>query len=285
MNDPTRHLFASVLGKRLAGQKPGGLRKFPHHRESIFGGSRRAEIVVARVIERRFSPGPGGPKRSACGFVVRACHSLPIVTRNEERCDDVYRGGAHVGTLRRTTGGCVFRYLDDFFERHQNLPGGIATRLPYRVQEHRRQGDNLHPFFAGLLPEGRSPEITATRVNHRSLSEVRFQDLWRETIDRFNQDEPVISGVQEKISPAVSSFPIAAVSKRKGYILKLNPIDKPRLVENERSTYARRPSWREENSSSWLRIATSSPMAICTERTSVSSTVRWDFSCRQPTIC
>ena len=67
---------------------------------------------------------------------------------------DVYCGDERVGTLSRTQAGCVFTYEEAFHLRHQHLLGGIALHLPYEKRRHEHRGDNLHPYFAGLLPEG-----------------------------------------------------------------------------------------------------------------------------------
>ena len=46
------------------------------------------------------------------------------------------------------------------------------------------------------------------------------------------KSEPTLPGVQEKVSASTISFPLR-LSGRSAAILKLNPKDKPRLVENE----------------------------------------------------
>ncbi|MHB8875568.1 MAG: type II toxin-antitoxin system HipA family toxin [Myxococcaceae bacterium] len=184
---------------------------------------------------------------------------------------EVYRNAERVGTIRRTAAGCVFRYLDEFYAAHRALPGGVAVNLPYRQQELEHRGDNLPPYFAGLLPEGlrlkalvrraktseddmltlliaagpdtvgdlcvvpagETPGLSSPRVDTKRLEQTSFRALWEQTLEHLGPGEPVVPGVQEKISAAVISFPVAAVSKRKGYILKLDPEDKPRLVTNE----------------------------------------------------
>lgn len=184
---------------------------------------------------------------------------------------EVYRGDEPVGTLRRTPQGCLFRYLDDFFASHRGETGGLAVHLPFRRQIHEHRGDNLPPYFAGLLPEGlrlkalvqraktseddllslliaggpdtvgdvsvvppgSAPTLSNPAVNPKQVDRIRFRDLWAKTLEHLGPGDIIVPGVQEKISPAMISFPITAVSKRKGYVLKLNPSDRPHLVENE----------------------------------------------------
>ncbi len=181
---------------------------------------------------------------------------------------DIYRNATRVGELRRTSRGAVFDYDPTFHQAHQALPGGIALHLPYAQKTIETQGVNLHTYFAGLLPEGfrlrslvarakTSPDdlftllvaagsdctgdlfpipsgekietLQRAREELRPLDRVSFVDLFKQSID--SSDEPVVAGVQEKLSPSVISFPFATAGKR--WILKLNPADKPLLVENE----------------------------------------------------
>lgn len=184
---------------------------------------------------------------------------------------DVYRGDERVGSLARTQAGCAFTYEEGFYSRHQHLPGGIALHLPYGKRRHEHRGDNLHPYFAGLLPEGlrlksiihrfktsesdlftlllaggpdtvgdvsvveegTQPHLTEPVTRLQSLDSVSFAELWEHSLAAADAFEPSIPGVQEKLSPSMISFPLRAVSQRKAYILKLNPKERPRLVENE----------------------------------------------------
>jgi serine/threonine-protein kinase HipA len=184
---------------------------------------------------------------------------------------DVYRTAERVGTLGRTASGCLFRYLDDFYAAHRGQPGGLAVNLPFHPQVVEHRGDNLPPFFAGLLPEGarlkalvrraktseddlltlllaagpdtvgdlsvvaagEAPAPASPQVDMTRLEQTSFRDLWKRTLEHLGPGDFVVPGVQEKVSPAVISFPIAAVTRRRGFILKLQPDDKPRLIENE----------------------------------------------------
>lgn len=181
----------------------------------------------------------------------------------------VYRNAAHVGSLRRTAeGGAVFEYEAAFYEAHRALPGGIATHLPYAQRSIAAREGNLHPYFAGLIPEGARLRALLSRAKTSeddqftllvaagadcvgdlfpilpggslepletghpeltALDQVSFAELFRKSVE--SDDEPAIAGVQEKLSPSTISFPLAARGKR--WILKLNPADKPLLVENE----------------------------------------------------
>lgn len=182
---------------------------------------------------------------------------------------DIFRNEVRVGELRRTAeGGAVFEYAADFFEAHRALPGGIATHLPYAQRTIAAREGNLHPYFAGLLPEGlrlralvsRSktseddhftllvaagpdcvgdlfpvlPGASPSPLEHArevptALDQLSFGDQLERSL--VSADEPAIAGVQEKLSPSTISFPFATRGKR--WILKLNPPDKERLVENE----------------------------------------------------
>lgn len=181
---------------------------------------------------------------------------------------DVYRNTVRVGLLRRTAQGSVFEYDKAFFEAHQHVPAGLATHLPYAQRRIETRGASLHPYFAGLLPEGlrlrallrrsktseddlfsllvaagadcvgdlfpalpgaEPAQLLHQREERESFDTVSFKDLLRRSLE--GEAEPVLAGVQDKLSPALVSLPVATARKR--WILKLNPEDKPLLVENE----------------------------------------------------
>lgn len=136
------------------------------------------------------------------------------------------------------------------------------TMTPYQIQ-----GVNLHPFFAGLLPEGlRLTSIisnlktsrddlftifaaTASHTvgdvyaeslseeisNPPKLKEINFYEYFRELtqVNSYALGEDALAGVQEKVSASVIGFPLNIAKADKSYILKLNPKDKPNLVDNE----------------------------------------------------
>ena len=180
----------------------------------------------------------------------------------------VWRGESRVGRLERTAEGGTFTY--DAALLADPPDDGIAFRLPFARQSFDTRGTNLHPFFAGLLPEGIRLRALEERVKTSrddllsllaaagadcvgdvsisiddvpptgavpTLDKVRFEDidfaeLFRASIAGKRGAEPTVPGVQEKISAGMISFPIRSANKR-DFILKLNPEKMPRLVENE----------------------------------------------------
>lgn len=220
--------------------------------------------------------------------------------RSVERLD-IFRNAVRVGELRRTPeGGAVFEYEQGFFEAHRALPGGIATHLPYAQRAITAREGNLHAYFAGLIPEGLrlralvartktseddhftllvaagsdcvgdlfpvlpgqgTEPLEHARETPSELDQISFADQFKRSID--SSDEPVVAGVQEKLSPSIISFPFATRGRR--WILKLNPPDKELLVENEH------PRSSASASSSWSPSAISSATGISTPRTSASA--------------
>ncbi|MDP2274568.1 MAG: HipA domain-containing protein [Archangium sp.] len=182
---------------------------------------------------------------------------------------DVFRNTVRVGELRRTPeGGAVFEYAADFYEAHKALPGGIAVHLPYAQRTIAAREGNLHPYFAGLIPEGLRLRSLVTRAKTSEddhftllvaagadcvgdlfpmlpgskvppleprpeapaeLDRISFADQLKKSLE--SEFEPAVAGVQEKLSPSTISFPFASAGKR--WILKLNPPERELLVENE----------------------------------------------------
>ncbi|MDD2941943.1 MAG: HipA domain-containing protein [bacterium] len=71
----------------------------------------------------------------------------------------VYKSHELAGVIERTRGGCSFFYRQDYLTAHAAQSGAaVSFSLPLRETPYRLQGDNLHAFFAGLLPEGRRLE-------------------------------------------------------------------------------------------------------------------------------
>jgi serine/threonine-protein kinase HipA len=177
----------------------------------------------------------------------------------------VFRNAERVGTLERTAHGSRFEYDADFFERHRALPGGIARHLPYARRTTETHGVNLHPYFAGLLPEGLRlramvarlktseddlfsllvaagndcvGDLFVVRAGERpSLDEetlvvsheASFAELWAKTLEA--DTHPLVSGVQDKLSPSLMTLPVRTRGRR--WLLKLSPPDTPELVDNE----------------------------------------------------
>jgi len=159
-------------------------------------------------------------------------------------------------------------------QRTQAQVAGIAHHLPLEIGRVETVGVNLHTFFAGLLPEGLRlqalvrraktspddllsllvsagadcagdisviaddalPASTSPAVDVAHLDAVSFAEVFAESIEpgKRRPQEPVVAGVQQKISAAMISLPLRARGRRaSSYILKLNPPATPRLVENE----------------------------------------------------
>jgi serine/threonine-protein kinase HipA len=181
----------------------------------------------------------------------------------------VFVQNERVGALARTpSGGGVFEYAEDYFSAHQNFEGGVASTLPFRQKRFETQGVNLHPFFAGLLPEGRflsalesrlktsrddllslllasgsdaigdaefapegkKPVEPSPLIHFDSQSNIVFSKLFEQSLQKASDGLP---GVQDKISASMISFPIRANARAEAYILKLNPVDRHQLVVNE----------------------------------------------------
>lgn len=179
---------------------------------------------------------------------------------------DIFQNDVRAGFLQRTAKGCAFEYDDAFFSAHRDAPGGIASTLPFSRKRTELEGDSLPTYFAGLLPEGRRLSALRSRLKtsaddlftllvaagpncvgdlfpvlprsrkapldedeqRAELDTLSFGQLFAETLEAAT---PSIAGVQEKLSPSMISFPFATAGRR--WILKLNPPDRERLVENE----------------------------------------------------
>ncbi|SEM63917.1 serine/threonine-protein kinase HipA [Stigmatella aurantiaca] len=185
---------------------------------------------------------------------------------------DVWREAVRVGVITRTSHGSVFEYDGDFFTQYSAQTGGIAVHLPYSRRRTETYGANLHTYFAGLLPEGLRLRALVQKVKTSEddllsllvasgadtvgdlsviprgetileatsqagplkLDEVLFSELFAQSLSKTGDEkqEPIVPGVQEKVSASTISFPLKPAG-RHSFILKLNPHDKPRLVENE----------------------------------------------------
>ncbi len=179
----------------------------------------------------------------------------------------IYRQGSLVGSLRRSHGGCRFEFAKEAVNL-QNFTG-LSYTMPKRMEPYDVHGVNLHPFFAGLLPEGLRlkalvknlktsmddmftilavagercvGDVYAVAENfHRPvqevpvLSEVNFYSYFEKSLElegTFNFGDS-LAGVQDKLSSSMISFPIHMAKRHKSYILKLNPTGMPNLVQNE----------------------------------------------------
>lgn len=187
-----------------------------------------------------------------------------MMRNNKKQVADVYKEETFVGKITRTTNGSVFEY-------DESCKDCIAFNLPLTKKRYETFGVNLHTFFAGLLPEGlrlesltkkiktskddllsiliaagadcigdisvvpenEKPKELLPDVDVKDIAEVSFEELFRKSISYESTDEITIPGVQDKISANLISLPVKTKAKNKTYILKLNPPDKQKLVENE----------------------------------------------------
>lgn len=167
----------------------------------------------------------------------------------------VFKKARLAGHLRRAERGAVFEYLDDYQGE------SVALTLPREKKRHVVRGDNLHPFFAGLLPEGRRLNIllgsskiapddmftmlseiegdfigdvavsqTATLLNNdlTSSDELDFEELFRRSAEAKDFG---VAGVQPKLSVDRLTIPIKHRDAK--YLLKLGNKQYPYLVPNE----------------------------------------------------
>lgn len=186
---------------------------------------------------------------------------------------DVYCDQALAGTLTRTPRGARFTYLPSYLAQHEGRANAaVAFAMPLRSAPYEVVGVNVHPFFAGLLPEGlrfkalvravKTSEddlfslllaagmdaignVSVTRPGEALTERAPLADLSRPGALHFHalfeaslkhakgRGDISIAGVQPKVSAGMISFPVRLLGKRRAYILKLNPADSPRIVENE----------------------------------------------------
>lgn len=177
----------------------------------------------------------------------------------------IFRNGIQAGILKRTKQGCKFEFYKDFL--NQKTYKGISFNMSKNSGALQNNGVNLFPFFAGLLPEGLRLKSLVKNLKTSEddlfsvfaaigkqvigdvyveadkpfqanigakLKEINFYEYFQEIVSGrkiFNDES--LAGVQEKISASMISFPVNIAKKDSMYILKLNPNDKPYLVENE----------------------------------------------------
>ncbi|MHB8637929.1 MAG: type II toxin-antitoxin system HipA family toxin [Fimbriimonadaceae bacterium] len=181
----------------------------------------------------------------------------------------VYQGDSRVAHITRTPTGSRLDFEPSVVVDPPPYPGYLAWTLPYGIDPVEQSGDNLHPFFVNLLPEGARlrlllgntrlagddflgllltvgadtiGDVSVVPEGHPPASlakptvggppeSLSFWDLFYAGAQVANPDA-AIPGVQEKISSQTIAF--AAHHKRwPGAILKLNPSRYPRLVQNE----------------------------------------------------
>jgi len=186
---------------------------------------------------------------------------------------DVYKAGRLAATLSRTLAGVEFRYREDYRSRARRA---VATTLPLSGGPVRRDGGALPAYFTGLLPEGRRLGALRRAVKTSADDELSLLlavgadaigdvqvvpqgvppgdvppevDLARTDTLRFSAvladlgiraQRSALPGVQDKTSAAMLNLPVARAGER--YLLKLNPVEYPHLVENEAFFLAARAS-------------------------------------------
>ena len=180
----------------------------------------------------------------------------------------IYKNSEFAGVLQRSPDGCELKF-DSHFIENPEIPY-FSYCIPKTKSNIVLHGDNLPPFFAGLLPEGRRFNALINKIktseddlfsilaavgadcigdiyvenNFRiiqkpppKLEEVNFYSYFEELLDPQSAmlDTKSLAGVQEKISASMISFPLNIARQNKAYILKLNPLDKNNLIQNELS--------------------------------------------------
>jgi serine/threonine-protein kinase HipA len=185
----------------------------------------------------------------------------------------VMKQGEYAGILTRTERGAEFIYDEDFRQKCiRDASRGVACTLSPLTARYPITGVNLHPFFAGLLPEGirlkalKSSLKTSEddlftmllALGEESIGDVcvedskgnvdqeRFSPVTLESAD-FTEllDQSIapslvraaadigVPGVMPKLSASMITFPVRVKNKKNEYILKLQPREYPKLIENE----------------------------------------------------
>ncbi|MGM0412591.1 MAG: type II toxin-antitoxin system HipA family toxin [Pseudomonadota bacterium] len=84
----------------------------------------------------------------------------------------VYIGRTRVGThTRHPDGATEFRYDPDWLGAHGRFPVSLSLPLAERIY----QGDDIHPYFGGLLPD--DPEVRRTIAAREGAASARDFDL------------------------------------------------------------------------------------------------------------
>ena len=186
----------------------------------------------------------------------------------------IYKNRSLIGRIKREKNSSIFIYENSFLEqvKDKNLDA-VALSMPTGKKEYLSTAGNLHPFFAGLLPEGLRltalisnlktsaddmfsllaasghdciGDIFASIEKHpkritkdisQSLETVSFHQLFETSIHAkeliWRMKDSSIPGVHPKISSEMISFPISIKKNNTPCILKLSPKPYPQLVENE----------------------------------------------------
>jgi serine/threonine-protein kinase HipA len=175
----------------------------------------------------------------------------------------VWKGSERIGVLRRRIGGSELTY-DPAAVDSLRLPG-VAWAMPPRLEPYTWSGDNLPPFFAGLLPEGKRFDAAVSRIKTSpddlfsllaALGGHTIGDIWTTwKPDGAPETEPILSpedtfrslareqdegdggGIVEALAgvqPKVSGRRVTLLVRSKhASILKLTPERFPHLARNE----------------------------------------------------
>lgn len=176
----------------------------------------------------------------------------------------VYKGGVAAATLAQSDGQTNLAYLPEYLNNYRQP---IATTLPLTEQNISLSRGAVPAFFAGLLPEGLRLNALARRIKASVDNELALllevgadpvgdvqillpdadprtkAEALELTVDASDLDFGAIreeyagtrssglAGFQDKVSSRMLNAPARA--RGRDYILKLNPLDTPFVVENE----------------------------------------------------
>jgi serine/threonine-protein kinase HipA len=154
----------------------------------------------------------------------------------------IYRQNVLVGTLSRTANGCALEFDPTFLNNADFaglLPEGL--RLKSIQSDLKTSQDDLFSLFAATgahaIGDVYALSKSLKQITHEApkLKQIDFYQYFFKLnqINSYAMGEDAIAGVQEKISASMISFPLNIAKANKQYILKLNPKDKPNLIENE----------------------------------------------------
>ena len=166
----------------------------------------------------------------------------------------VYAGAERAGILTRHAEGCTFSYEESYRQGAGRERGSLGASLPIEEKTHLYRGANVHPYFAGLLPEGwrlglvtqnlkASPDdffslllavgkdaigdISVCRPGQQPEDltpdlllreeELDFDEVQDRIRERFQRKDAIaaIPGVQKKVSAAMISLPVRMREKKR----------------------------------------------------------------------
>ena len=193
----------------------------------------------------------------------------PLANVTEIDHADVYKAGVLAASLTRNGDDVTFAYTPEYLD-DANAPA-VAYRLPKSDHAVVTHASHVHPFFAGLLPEGlrlqatisaartsaddhlslllvvgtdtigdvqvvphgSSPDPVSAKVDLTSPGDLDFAEVFSRAVagDAAMLDRRALPGVQAKVSASMLSTPLS--TRHESAILKLNPSTHPLLVENE----------------------------------------------------